>query len=262
MKAAGIQKRILITGACGHLGRLASETFAELGYDLILTDLKNAGLSVFAARISRKWGRQVLCFPCNLAREPERFRLIRRIKADQHGLSCLLNNAALVGSSSEKGWAVPFPRQSLKTWRQALEVNLTAPFHLSQAFVEELGKARGGTIINIGSIYGEVGPDWNLYEGASMGNPAAYAASKGGLVQMTRYLATTLAPKIRVNAISPGGIFRGQKKTFTEKYRSRVPMKRMATEDDFRGALVYLATELSSYVTGQILTIDGGWTSW
>ena len=253
---------MLITGASGHLGRIASETFAEIGYDLILTDLKATGLVGLAAGIRRKWGSQVLCLPCNLGRETERLRLIRRIKADGHGLACLLNNAALVGSSGAGGWAVPFARQSLKTWRQALEVNLTAPFHLSQALAEELGRARGGTIINIASIYGEVGPDWRLYEGTSMGNPAAYAASKGGLIQLTRYLATTLAPKIRVNAISPGGIFRGQEKTFTKKYCSRVPMKRMATEGDFRGALVYLASELSSYVTGQILNIDGGWTSW
>lgn len=95
-----------------------------------------------------------------------------------------------------------------------------------------------------------------------MGNPAAYAASKGGLVQLTRWLATTLAPQVRVNSISPGGVFRNQPASFVERYKARTPLRRMATEDDFRGAIAYLTSDLSAYVTGQNLAVDGGWGVW
>jgi len=95
-----------------------------------------------------------------------------------------------------------------------------------------------------------------------MANPAAYGASKGGLIQFTRWLATTLAPGVRANVISPGGIARGQPKSFVEQYEKRTPLKRMATEDDFRGAVAYLASDLSAYVTGHVLSVDGGWGTW
>ena len=114
----------------------------------------------------------------------------------------------------------------------------------------------------MGSIYGTYGPDWGLYRQTRMGNPAAYAASKGGLLQLTRWLATTLAPQIRVNSISPGGIYRKQPKAFVNRYNARTPLARLATEDDVRGAVAYLASDLSRYVTGQNLSVDGGWGVW
>jgi NAD(P)-dependent dehydrogenase (short-subunit alcohol dehydrogenase family) len=95
-----------------------------------------------------------------------------------------------------------------------------------------------------------------------MGNPAAYAASKAGLSHLTRWLSTTVAPAVRVNSISPGGIFRNQEPIFTQKYEKLNPMGRMATEDDFRGAITFLASDLSKYVTGQNLHVDGGWGTW
>jgi NAD(P)-dependent dehydrogenase (short-subunit alcohol dehydrogenase family) len=95
-----------------------------------------------------------------------------------------------------------------------------------------------------------------------MGNPAAYGASKGGLAQLTRWLATTLAPDIRVNAMSPGGVLRNQPKAFVKRYADRTPLRRMATEGDFRGAIAFLASDLSQYVTGQVLRVDGGWGEW
>ena len=95
-----------------------------------------------------------------------------------------------------------------------------------------------------------------------MGSPAAYAASKGGLVQLTRWLATTLAPAVRVNAISPGGVFRGQPDTFVKRYVERTPLGRMANEDDFKGTVAYLASDLSAYVTGVNQMVDGGWSAW
>jgi NAD(P)-dependent dehydrogenase (short-subunit alcohol dehydrogenase family) len=101
-----------------------------------------------------------------------------------------------------------------------------------------------------------------LYEGTPAGNPAAYGASKAGLLQLTRYLATVLAPKVRVNAITPGGVLRGQDTRFQERYVSRTPLGRMAVEEDFKGAFAYLASDASAYVTGQNVVVDGGWTAW
>ena len=129
-------------------------------------------------------------------------------------------------------------------------------------YKDALAAGGHGSVINISSIYGLSGPDWRLYEGTSLGNPAAYAASKGGLIQMTRWLATTMAPKVRVNAIAPGGVFRNTPEPFLGRYISRTPLARMATEEDFMGAVAYLASDLSAYVTGQCLAVDGGWTAW
>ena len=104
-------------------------------------------------------------------------------------------------------------------------------------------------------------PAW-LYEGTAMGNPAAYGVSKGGLLQLMRYLSTVCAPKIRVNAISPGGVWRQQPEIFVERYVARTPLGRMAVEEDLKGAVAFLTSDLSSYVTGHNLVVDGGWTAW
>jgi NAD(P)-dependent dehydrogenase (short-subunit alcohol dehydrogenase family) len=157
---------------------------------------------------------------------------------------------------------VPFAEQLPATWRKALEVNLTAPFVLTQMCAPALASSGHGSVINVSSIYGVGGPNWSLYAGTTMGNPAAYAASKGGLIQLTRWLATTLAPKIRVNAISPGGVSNHQAETFVQRYIALTPLGRMATEEDFKGAVAFLASDLSAYVTGQNLMVDGGWTTW
>lgn len=177
-------------------------------------------------------------------------------------LDILINNAAFVGTTGLQGWGVPFAEQSVETWRRALEVNLTAAFHLCQGVMPLLQTSGRGSIINMGSIYGEYGPDWSLYKGTAMSNPAAYGASKGGLLQLTRWLATTVAPAVRVNAISPGGIARGQASTFVRRYEARTPLGRMATEDDFRGVIAFLASDMSIYMTGQNLLVDGGWGIW
>ena len=133
---------------------------------------------------------------------------------------------------------------------------------LVQAAAGDLRASGHGSVINISSIYGLAGPDWRLYEGTDLGNPAAYAASKGGLIQATRWLATTLAPQVRVNAIAPGGVFRDTPEPFLSRYVARTPLARMAREEDFKGAVAYLASDLSAYMTGQCLTVDGGWTVW
>jgi NAD(P)-dependent dehydrogenase (short-subunit alcohol dehydrogenase family) len=252
-------RRALVTGATGHLGRTIAETLAELGANLILLDRNQSALSSLTNEMTGQWGVQVNNIACDLEDDAQRNLAIEGVISQYSDLNILINNAAFVGDSSLDGWNVPFKDQSLSTWRRAIEVNLTAAFHLSQALLPLLMTSQNASIINIASIYGQYGPDWSLYEGSDMYNPAAYAVSKGGLLQFSRWLATTAAPLVRVNSVSPGGILRKQPEIFIERYARKTPLGRMACEDDFKGVIAYLASDLSSYVTGQNITIDGGW---
>lgn len=252
----------LITGAAGGLGQMMSNVLAELGSDLILVDKLGSGFQEQKEYLSQRWGVKIEYWICDLESEQDRAELILALKENGRNINILINNAAFVGSTELLGWAKPFEMQSIQTWRRAIEVNLTAVFDMCQGLLPLLTEAEGASIINIASIYGCYGPDWEMYEGTEMGNPAAYGVTKGGLIQFTRWLATTLAPKVRVNAISPGGIIRSQSTEFIERYAAKTPLKRMATEEDFCGAIAFLATDLSRYVTGQNLMIDGGWGVW
>ncbi|TXH71057.1 MAG: SDR family oxidoreductase [Thiothrix sp.] len=255
-------RRALITGASGGLGQVIAETLGELGADLLLIDRDNKQLKELSDRLEKKWQININYEVCDLERQDQRLELIKLIKDNNLSINILVNNAAFVGTSDLTGWAVPFEEQTLETWRRALEVNLTAIFELCQKLYPVLKIENGSSIINISSIYGLYAPDWSLYEGTTMSNPAAYNASKGGLLQLTRWLATNMAPHVRVNAISPGGIFRNQPEIFVKRYEKKTPLQRMATEDDFRGTIAYLASDLSKYITGQNLIVDGGWGIW
>lgn len=252
----------LITGASGNLGRAISQTLAELGANLIITDLNKAELESLKKEITRKWNVEIAIKDCNLEIQEERSELIQWINGNFDKLNILINNAAFVGTSDLKGWSEDFKSQSIETWRRALEVNLTASFELCQKLSPLMAASEGASIVNIGSIYGVFAPDWRLYEDTMMANPAAYAASKGGLIQITRWLSTTLAPKIRVNIISPGGILRGQPIDFIKKYEDKIPLQRMASENDLCGAIAFFASDLSAYITGQNLMVDGGFGTW
>ncbi len=249
----------VVTGGAGHIGSAICDALAELGAAIAVLD--HAPDST-AARIAAEHGVKTLPLPVDLADEAA----VRAVPATVVGalgsLDILVHCAALVGTSGLQGWGVPFAEQSADTWRLALEINLTAAFILTQSAAEPLARSGRGSVITVGSIYGVVGPDLGLYEGTKMGNPAAYAASKGGLLQFTRWLATVMAPHVRANMITPGGVERGQSDTFRERYLRRTPLGRMATEEDFKGAAAYLASDLSAYVTGQNLIVDGGWTTW
>ena len=255
-------RQALITGAAGGLGQIFAETLAELGADLILVDLHGTDLDDLADRLIKSWGIDIKNVYCDLENQDQRLALIKQVASFKSGLNILVNNAALVGASDLEGWSVPFEDQSIDTWRRATEINLTAVFDLCQGLLPLMKNATGANIVNIASIYGSYGPDWSLYKDTEMGNPAAYAATKGGLIQFTRWLATTISPAVRVNAISPGGVLRDQPKSFQNRYESKVPMARMASEQDFKGALAFLSTDLSAYVTGHILEVNGGWGVW
>ena len=250
----------LITGAIGSLGSVMAETLAELGADIILVDRPGSDFKSLSNSLNTRWGVKVWSYHCDLENNKQRIKLLETIKNEHKTLNILVNNAAFVGTSDLKGWSTKFEDQTVETWRRAIEVNLTAPFHLCQGLAPILRESAGASIINIGSIYGQAAPDWRLYDDTDMSNPAAYGASKGGLIQLTRWLSSTLAPTIRVNAISPGGIFRDQPQIFVKRYEEKTPLARMATEEDFQGAIAYLASDLSKYMNGQVMTVDGGWS--
>ncbi len=252
----------LITGAAGHIACVTAQTLAELGADLVLVDRPEADYGTLIEDLERTWRVHVSSFPCDLESQEERARLVSAIRLKQDSLDVLINNASFAAPRGTPGWLADFEQQSNETWRRALEVNLTAAFDLCRGFSPLLKRSLGGSIINFASIYGSYAPDYGLYAGTEMGNPAAYGASKGGLIQLTRWLATTLAPQVRANSLAPGGVFRNQPREFVERYAARTPLGRMATEDDFRGTIAYLASDLSRYVTGQNLAVDGGWGVW
>ena len=252
----------LVTGAAGHIGLAIAEALAEGGARVALVDRDETATRARAELLARTKGAETLPLALDLGDPAAARTAVARTLETWGRLDILVNNAAFTGDSKLGGWAVPFGEQSLESWDAALRVNLSAPFLLAREAREALGAAGRGAIINIGSIYGTVGPDFSLYEGTSMANPAAYGASKGGLAQLTRYLATALAPRVRVNTISPGGIARGQPASFVERYRSRTPLGRMGAEEDLKGAVAFLASDAAAYVTGQNLLVDGGWSAW
>jgi NAD(P)-dependent dehydrogenase (short-subunit alcohol dehydrogenase family) len=252
----------LITGAAGNLGKTFADSLAELGANLILVDMPKISMDDQKDNLIKRWNISVETISCDLEDEFSRSELIKNVLSNYEQLNILLNNAAFAGTTDLEGWITPFEKQSLDPWRRAMEVNLTSIFHLCRDFAYLLRKSKGSSIINISSIYGTYGPDWRLYDNTNMGNPAGYASTKGGLIQLTRWLATTLSPEVRVNAISPGGILRKQPNNFIKKYVDRTPLSRMATEEDFKGIAAYLSSDLSSYVTGQVLNVDGGWGVW
>ncbi len=252
----------LITGGGGHMGAAMSEALAELGAAIVVLDIAEESCTGVAHRIFSTYAVETLPLVMDLGGESE-VRSVPKLVLDRfRRLDILVNCAALVGTTDLEGWTTPFSDQRADTWRLAIEVNLTAPFLLVQACAEALAESGHGSVINVGSVYGMVGPDLRLYEDTPYGNPAAYAASKGALLQLTRWLATVLAPKVRVNAITPGGVWRDQLALFQGRYVERTPLRRMATEEDSKGAVAYLASDLSRYVTGHNLVVDGGWTAW
>lgn len=252
----------LVTGAAGYIGQAICSAMAELGASLILIDRDGGKCKCASEKLNKDWGVSALAWEIDLEDENKYSDIAQRVESVFGRLDILVNCAAFVGTSSLTGWNVPFLEQSATTWRRAIEMNVTVPFLLTQQLVPLLKESGKGSVINFSSIYGLLGPDLRLYENTPMNNPAAYGAAKGGLLQLTRWLSTVLAPDIRVNAITPGGVLRGQPEIFQERYTSRTPMQRMAIEEDFKGAVAYLASDLSAYMTGQNLIVDGGWSVW
>ena len=248
----------VVTGGAGPLGRVLADALATAGARVVVVDLDDAACADAADSLT---GSGHVPVGANLL-EPVGLSRVVDAVLELGACDVLVNNAAFTGTSGVPGYAVPFDEQTDDAFAMALALNLTAPFSLTRRLAPLLRASGHGSVVNVSSIYGLVGPNMGLYEGTRMGNPAAYAASKGGIAQLTRYLSTVLAPEVRVNAFAPGGIARGQDDAFVERYERLTPLGRMGTEDDFRGVVTWLASDASAYVTGQVVAVDGGWTAW
>ncbi|MFN7925466.1 MAG: SDR family oxidoreductase [Bryobacteraceae bacterium] len=248
-------KIALVTGGAGIYGRHIVRALAEAGATVYTASRDAKKCEAFAAELSRE-GLSVIGGGCDLASEPD-VRFFRdRIVAESGRLDVLVNNS-VARSGGDLGTA------TAATWEETMRVNSTGFFLACKIFSEPMQAMRSGSIINIASIYGMVGPDFSIYEGTKMYNPVDYAFSKGGMINMTRYLASYLAPwNIRVNSLSPGGFqTEAMPEPFLQAYKRRTLLRRMADDDDIKGPIVFLASEGSRYVTGQNIPVDGGWTA-
>jgi len=170
----------------------------------------------------------------------------------------LVNNAY----PRTKDWGRNFEDITIDSWKTNIDYQLNSHFFITQLVSKNMISNKNGSIINIASIYGVVGPDFKLYSNLKMVNAAAYSAIKGGLINFTRYLSSYLGEfNIRVNSISPGGIFDNQNQTFIDRYEDKVPLGRMGLPKDIAPGLIFLLSDDSSYITGHNLIIDGGWTA-
>lgn len=250
-------KYFLVTGAAGSIGKMISEYLANYGANLILIDKDIKKLKELNSKL-KVYKKSVKYYQCNFERENNRNNVLNKILKENKLIDTIINNAAYIGDTKLKNWDKEFKYQSVKNWKNCFEVNLTSIFHICQKLTKLLNKSKSPSIINISSIYGIMAPDFDIYKNENFNNPAAYSVSKSGLIYLTRWLASSLAPKIRVNCISIGGIKRNQSKTFKKKYIDTTLLKRMATEEDIIGSILFLSTSFSNYITGQNIIIDGG----
>ncbi len=250
-----VGRSAVVTGGAGPLGRVLTQSLAAAGATVMVVDVVGADTQ------AQSLGEGHVGITADLM-QPEGLDAVEEAVRRHGSCEILVHNAAFTGTSGVPGYAVPFADQTDDAFASAAWLNLTVPFSLTRRLAPMLARGERGSVIMVSSIYGLVGPNMGLYEGTTMGNPAAYGATKGGLVQLTRYLATVLAPAVRVNGFAPGGIERGQDVSFIDRYSRLTPLNRMATEDDFAGVVKWLAGDGSAYVTGQTIAVDGGWTAW
>ena len=254
----------LVTGGGGILGSRFCAGLAEAGAQVAVVDLSLDAASAAAAPL----GDRAAAFACDVADPASVAACVAAVLARFGRIDVLLNNAA-TKTADVRNFFAPFEDYSIDTWREVMSVNIDGMFLMAQAVGKAmLAAGRGGRVIQTASIYGLVGPDSRIYEGSDylggpINTPAVYSASKAAVVGLTKWLATHWAPhNIRVNCLVPGGVGSGQNNVFGEKYSSRVPMGRMAQADEMVGPMLFLASDASSYVTGQVLAADGGWTAW
>lgn len=257
-------KVIIITGALGLLGSTYVEGFSQEGANVVIVDLRDELCNQRAEEKAQKYGTEPLGIGCDIANKEEVERMVKSVVSKYGCIDVLINNAAI----QTEHFFAPFEEYSVENWDKVMSVNVTGMFLCSQAVGKEMKKEREGSIINIASIYGIVAPDQRIYEGAfysekQINTPLVYSTSKGAVISLTRYLATYLAKYgIRVNAVTPGGVYSGQNEIFVKKYSERCPLGRMAKPEEIFNAVYFLACDASSYITGHNLIVDGGWTIW
>lgn len=261
-------KTAIVTGGLGILGRSFCAGLAAFGANVVVVDLDEEKTVDFAEELRETYGREALGIGCDVSSAREVAAMVARVVDTLGEINVLHNNAASKTSDLD-GFFAPLETYSLEQWRQIMAVNLDGMFLTAQAVGAQMVKqAKGGSIIQTASIYGILGPDQRIYEGSfylnrKINTPAVYATSKAGVIGLSRYLATYWSDqKIRVNTLIPGGNESGQNDRFKQNYSSRVPLGRMGKPEEMVGALVFLASDASSYVTGQNIIVDGGLSAW
>lgn len=257
----------VVTGGAGLLGTEFSRTLATAGASVVVADLDAQAAQSVVARLTQL-GCNALGVETDVTSPASACSLVEATLHAFGRLDILVNSAALDPKfDPEHGdHSNAFEDYPVEAWRQALEVNLTGIFLSCQAAVRPMLRQGGGVIINLSSIYGLTAPDQRLYQRPAQPpqyKPAYYSATKSGVLGLTQYLAAYYAGKnIRVNALSPGGVFNGHDEAFVQVYAARAILGRMAEKDEMNGALLFLASDASAYMTGANLVVDGGWTAW
>jgi len=254
----------IVTGGGGILGQGFCQVLADHGAKVAVFELDES----LAKKTVDALGGNAIAVGCDVSDPKSVADAVARVVRDYGRIDILHNNAASKSSDLANFFA-PFEEYRLETWREIMAVNIDGMFLMAQAVGKQMvAQGRGGSIIQTASIYGVVAPDQRIYEGSNylgrgINTPAVYSASKAAVVGLTKYLAAYWGEhRIRVNTLTPGGVESGQNDVFSKKYSARVPLGRMARADEMQSALLFLASDASSYMTGQNLIIDGGLTCW
>ena len=259
-------RTVIITGGAGKLSQSFAIALGSAGATVALADL-NRERAEHAATTVKDMGIDALGVGCDVASEADIKQLFDQVQAHSGRVDSLIHNVM----NKPENYYASFETYDKPTWEMVLGANLTGAFILCREAAKRLG--RGGSVVLTGSVYGMVGPDQRIYQGKGGDNPyntseplstpAAYSASKAGLLGLVRHLAALWGSKgIRINMLTPGGIEDGQSETFVKAYSDRTPLKRMASWEDYQGAILLLCSEASRYMTGANLVVDGGWTAW
>jgi NAD(P)-dependent dehydrogenase (short-subunit alcohol dehydrogenase family) len=260
----------VVTGALGLLGREHCLALAEAGASVVAADLHAERCEAFARELRAMARTEALGVAVDITRRTEVERLRDETLGRFGGVDVLVNNAAIDDKFESPVAAADlskFENYPLELWQRTIDVNVTGTFLCSQVLGTPMARRGRGAIINVASTYGVVAPDQSLYrqpDGTqTFFKSAAYPTTKGAVLAFTRFLAAYWGPSgVRVNALSPGGVRNGQAPHFVDNYARRTPLGRMAGADDYRGAIVFLASDASLYMTGANLVVDGGFTAW
>lgn len=252
------EKTVVITGGTGLLGGEFARACANCGANIIITGRETPTGNAVVKRLKRDTRKEIHFKRCDITNVEDLANLIDFVLEKYERIDALVNNAY----PRNKNYGKKFEEVTFEDFCENLNAHLGGYFLTTREIAKIMMQQGSGNIVNIGSIYGSKAPKFELYEGTTMTVPVEYAAIKGGLISLTRYLASYLGTyNIRVNCISPGGVFNKQPPEFVRKYSQRVPLgKRMAYTDDITGVLVFLLSDASKYITGQNIVVDGGWS--
>jgi len=258
-KKFNLRNRVaVVTGGLGMLGTEYVKALTEVGAKVAVLDIKKPDKNHELADL--KFRQKVKFYQTDITDREKIKKVLQSIKKSWTVPAVLINNAAcdfIPGVSKGES----FEDYPLKQWEAVLAVNLTGMLICCQIFGQAMAEKKRGSIINISSTYGLVSPDQRIY--TNFIKPVSYSVTKSGVLNLTRYLATYWAEKnVRVNTLTPGGVFNSQNPDFVKKYSYKTPLGRMARKDEYNGAILFLASDASSYMTGANLVIDGGWTAW